>query len=199
MTTFTRANLAAGLRTFIKLPSMKARYDAAVQHYDQDIAKGVSEHKAIDNALKFAVYGGHGLKALSDPKTKLARARQAAGTTLSAQLSDAFHQRPQTRTTTTTKVVKTKSNTVSNKTMRWLFAGLMALIGLFFGLWFAFLAADWYTAKGYGDISSLAYWPILILTILFFGAIGYLLTATHQKQQQRGRSSTTTRTSTKTA
>ena len=194
MSTFTRTNLEKGLTTFVKLPAMQKRHDAAVSLYEGKVADGMAHDKAIELALAAAVKG------LKDNKAKLQTARKAAGLTLGARLQSS-KPTPKAKASSKAKpkpVVAQSAQEVSASP--WVTAGLLTIVGIAFGLIFAPMADSWYDQHDAVQFGGFAYWAILLLTTAFFGAIGFMVgIAFNKRQLRRGTTTTTVTTTTQTA
>ena len=175
-TAFDKSNLEAGLMTFVKLPLMQKRYNAAQAYYKEQLANNVAPQKAIDATLVEAVKG------LKNEKDQLQKARKAAGVNpMSANVQQATSKIP--IPTRTPRTVKSTTTTTTNHKKRRSIAPLVvgmvlgAILGLIIGFVVSALLALLYQSLLSEYNSVAVYWLALVITTLAFTCVGYMVGA----------------------
>ena len=173
-TAFDKSNLEAGLMTFVKLPLMQKRYNAAMAHYEAQLAKNVAPQKAIDATLVEAVKG------LKNEKDQLQKARKAAGVNpMSANMQQATSKIP--IPIKTPRTVKSTTSVTTDKKKRTIAPiliglGIGAILGMIVGLAISAVLV-WIYQSLIADfkLEDLVYWLSLIATVVAFAALGWLI------------------------
>ena len=206
MSTFSEADLEAGLDSFLQ-PASKKRRTEAIEYFRKEVLSGAPQPTALDNALMRAVSG------LSNKEQKLSKAREAAGVHVSFKASKTPDQPPlkivapvtTTKTvepikapTTETTVTTTNTTTETTHTPRGLLGA--TVLGLVIGLIIGFMVALWVSNIYSGNpsiapYSGIVYWVVLLFTAAVF-AFGFRAIRAHvlRKEYEHTNTSSTTRT-----
>ena len=169
---FTKANLDAGLSTFLT-PKMTARSDIAHETFNKELGEGTSHRIAIDHALEAAVTKP---KPLADHSKKLKAARKAAGTTPVNRAKKATEPITNVVKKDASKTNKKIAQTKPKKPLTLLVGGAIGLlVAILLALISAPLLASSYEAHGYGGWATFATWMWFILTALLGFSLGVFI------------------------